>query len=367
MAPLWHWDLTDHHCGIIVPFQPHEQKQGPEPPAVGTRGQRDTPMGPSPPPPVVPEVIWGTPMSVGAGCGAVPVPFPGKAAVFFGQTPTAPHHPMGLRCSWGAGGTRSPWGEVCTSARAPPLPSSSSSSPPKLSHLEAAEIWGHPNATSAVPLTPGAGGRGAGGAGGGLSSQLPPPGSRIRPSCAAATPQLSQPKAWVTSALGPEGNQKAHIWGGGTFLLQAALPQGAAPTSLPQGPGQKEGGTKQPPPPGKGKALGSCSPLAPLPLLGGGSRSPQGHPLHGAEPQQSCPKVWGGKILEKSSPPPNTPATPPAAPRGSAALGGLRGGCLKPSLSDKESSTQNSWQTPPPGDSSLGLIPPIPELTFQSY
>lgn len=50
VAPLWHWDLTDHHCGIIVPFQPHEQKQGPEPPAVGTRGQRDTPMVPSPPP-----------------------------------------------------------------------------------------------------------------------------------------------------------------------------------------------------------------------------------------------------------------------------------------------------------------------------
>lgn len=240
MAPLWHWGLTDHHCGIIVPFQPHKQKQGPEPPAVGTRGQRDTPMVPSPPPPVVPEVIWGTPMSVGAGCGAVPVPFPGKAAVFFGQTPTAPHHPMGLRCSWGAGGTCSSWGEVCTSARAPPLPSSSSSSPPKLSHLEAAEIWGHPNATSTVPLTPGAGGRGDGAARGGLSSQLPPPGSRIRPSCAAATPQLSQPKAWVTSALGPEGNQKAHIWGGGgTFLLQAALPQGAAPGTGTEGGGHK--------------------------------------------------------------------------------------------------------------------------------
>lgn len=50
VAPLWHWDLTDHHCGIIIHFQPHEQKQGPEPPAVGTRGQRDTPIVPSPPP-----------------------------------------------------------------------------------------------------------------------------------------------------------------------------------------------------------------------------------------------------------------------------------------------------------------------------
>lgn len=38
-----------------------------------------------------------------------------------------------------------------------------------------------------------------------------------------------------------------------------------------------------------------------------------------------------------------------------------------PSISDKQSSTQNSWQTPPLGDSSLRLIPPIPELTFQSY
>lgn len=38
-----------------------------------------------------------------------------------------------------------------------------------------------------------------------------------------------------------------------------------------------------------------------------------------------------------------------------------------PSTSDKHSSTQNSWQPPRPGAGSPGLIPPIPELTFQRY
>lgn len=275
MAPLWHWGLTDHHCGIIVPFQPHEQKQGPEPPAVGTRGQRDTPMVPSPPPPVVPEVIWGTPISVGAGCGAVPVPFPGKAAVFFGQTPTAPHHPMGLRCSWGAGGTRSSWGEVCTSARAPPLPSSSSSSPPKLSHLEAAEIWGHPRCHQRRAPDPGSRGQRCRWCRGGVEQPVAPPGEQDPAQLCCSHPAAEPAQGLGHICFGARGEPEGSYFGGGGHIsAPGSPPPGRCPRDW-----DRRRGTQSSRPPGKGKALGSCSPLAPLPLWGGGVTEPPGPPF----------------------------------------------------------------------------------------
>lgn len=289
MAPLWHWGLTDHRCGIIVPFQPHEQKQGPEPPAVGTRRQRDTPVVPSPPP-SGPRGDLGHPNVCRCRVRSRPRPISREGSGVFWPDTHGPTSPHGAEMLLGGRGHTQLMGRglhICTSPPAAFL----ILLPPQIISPGGCGDLGTPQCHqrraqgAEVMVLPG----------GGLSSQLPPPGSRIRPSCAAATPQLSQPKAWVTSALGPEGNQKAHIGGGGTFLLQAALPQGAAPMSLPQGPGQKEGGTKQPPP-REGQGSGQLQPISTPSSVGGGSHSPQGHPLHGAEPQQSCPKVWGAKF-----------------------------------------------------------------------
>lgn len=106
----------------------------------------------------------------------------------------------------------------------------------------------------------------------------------------------------------------------------------------------------------------------------------------------SIPSFWGGKNVTQPPPPqssipripqqgdaaallrveaedPNPSPPPPHCSSGlSNAQEGLGGGRTSTaSISDKESSTQNSWQTPLLGDGSRGLIPPIPELTFQSY
>ena len=106
-----------------------------------------------------------------------------------------------------------------------------------------------------------------------------------------------------------------------------------------------------------------------IPSFWGGGRMSHSPPhLRAASPeylsremQQHC-----SELRQKTQTP---PPPPPTAPQGSAMLrrGWGGGRTSTASISDKESSTQNSWQTPLLGDGSRGLIPPIPELTFQSY
>lgn len=166
MAPLWHWGLTAHHCGIIVHFQPHEQKQGPEPPAVGTRGQR-TPRWSPVPPPSGPRGDLGHPDVCRRRVRSCPHPISREGSRVFWPDTHGPTSPHGVEMLPGGRGHTQLMGRglhICTS---PPLPSSSSSSlPPNYLTWRLRRFGDTPGATSAVPLTPGAGGRGDGAAGG---------------------------------------------------------------------------------------------------------------------------------------------------------------------------------------------------------